>query len=84
MEFRNLHNDAIRMDGIRAALFFMQDSFMAYVKPCDVPYARAEIELALKSIENAERYFAGCKIGYRNHERKGKKLVRVEAYFLYN
>lgn len=78
---RNLHNDALRMDGIRTALLYIQDRFMTYMKPADIPYARAEIALALKSVENAERYLAGCEIGYRNHERKGNKVIHVEAYF---
>ena len=54
---------------------------MGYVRPAYAPYARAEIELALKSVENAERYLAGCEVGYRNHERKGNKVIHVEAYF---
>lgn len=70
------------MRGTINALLVVKDLLVRYGKPCDRPYVMSEIDLALSDMRSAERFIARDDIGYRNHKRKGSKLISVEAYYI--
>ena len=71
------------MRGAINALLVVKDLLVRYGKPCGRPYVMAEIDLALSDMRSAERFIArDGDIGYRNHKRKGSKLISVEAYYI--
>ena len=67
--------------GARAALRLAADWFEPHLKGDDKVYVRASLELAMKDLRYTELFMNGQPMRYRNHEYKGKKLVKCEAYF---
>lgn len=63
--------------GLRKAAEWM----MMRMKGEEKVYVQAELDLITKDLRHAEMFLSGQPIRYRNHERKGKKLVKCEAYF---
>ena len=77
-----LHAHSLYYQGARNAFLFMQERLLPYLKGDDLIYMKAEFDLALKDMDSLQR-FLGCEdVGFRNHQRKGKKLVSAEAYFM--
>lgn len=77
-----LRDYALYMQGAMTAMMKARDCFMPYIKGENAVYARAEFDLYLDSMRNMERFLTGDRIGYRNHDRKGNRLVKCEAYFV--
>lgn len=78
----HIHSFGQYMNGALQALLKIDELLESYYKPADKIYMRAIVKLALSDVRNAERYLRDDAIGFRNHKRKGKKLVSVEAYFI--
>lgn len=68
--------------GAHAALRMCVDWFSEQVQVKERPYVRAVLTLAAKSPRHTEMFLQQQPIRYRNHIRKGKKLVSCEAYFV--
>lgn len=67
--------------GAMAALRFAADWFKPHLYGDDKVYVMASLELAMKDLRYTELFMNGQPMRYRNHEYKGKKLVKCEAYF---
>ena len=67
--------------GAHAALRMCVDWFSEQIQVKERPYVRAVIQLAAQSPRHTEMFLQQQPIRYRNHIRKGKKLVSCEAYF---
>lgn len=76
-----LHIESIFYSGAREALLHIQDILLPYIKGEDSIYAQAIIRLALTDLRSTELFLGYDEIRFRNHQRKGKKLVSAEAYF---
>lgn len=72
------------MQGARVMLLHIKDLLEAAKAPGDRPYVMAEIELGLSSVRNTERLLRRDRIAYRNPQYKGKRLIKIEAYFFDN
>lgn len=68
--------------GAHAALRMCVDWFSEQVMVKERPYVRAVLTLAAKSPRHTEMFLSGQTIRYRNHVRKGGKVVGCEAYFV--
>ena len=78
----HIHSFGHYINGAIHALIKVDELLESYAKPADKIYMRAIVKLALSDVRNAERYLRGDTIGFRNHKRKGTKLISVEAYFI--
>lgn len=67
--------------GARMALLLAMEYFNLTTKGDDKVYNKAIFELVTKSPRHTEMFLARHPIRFRNHEKKGKKLVKCEAYF---
>lgn len=67
--------------GANAALRMCVDWFSEQIKTKEKVYVRACLELAAKSPRHTEMFLQQQPIRFRNHVKKGTKLVSVEAYF---
>lgn len=70
------------INGALQALLKIDEYLECYAKPADKIYMRAILKLAMSDVRNAERFLRDDTIGFRNHKKKGTKLVSVEAYFI--
>lgn len=70
------------INGALQALLKIDEYLECYAKPADKIYMRAIVKLAMSDVRNAERFLRDDAIGFRNHKKKGTKLVSVEAYFI--
>ena len=70
------------INGALQALLKIDEYLECYAKPADKIYMRAIVKLAMSGTLNTERFLRGDAIGFRNHKKKGTKLVSVEAYFI--
>lgn len=61
-----------------------EEELIPCIKGNDKVYAKAVTDLVTGSIRNTQLYLEQYSIGFRNHESKGKKLVKCEAYFYKN
>lgn len=77
----NIHYYSAYYHGAHAAIRMCMDWFTDCVKPSERVYVIACLELAGKSPRHTEMFLQGQPIRYRNHVKKGKKLVNCEAYF---
>ena len=83
----NLIIDSHQLSGARQMLLKLSENYRILPKErndrYDAVYTKAEIYLALSSIDNTRHFLYGDKrIYYRNHKRNGSgKLISVEAYF---
>lgn len=68
--------------GAHAALRMCVDWFSEQIQAKERPYIRAVLQLAAKSPRHTEMFLQQQPIRYRNHIRKGKKLISCEAYFV--
>lgn len=67
--------------GARMALLLAMEYFNLATKGDDKVYNKAVFELAIQSPRHTEMFLQRQPIRFRNHERKGKKLIKCEAYF---
>ena len=79
---RNVQHYAAYYHGACAALRVCMDWWSEQIKPKERVYVRASLALASKSPRHTEMFLQGQTIAYRNHVRKGTKLVSCEAYFV--
>ena len=70
------------INGALQALLKIDELLESYYKPADKIYMRAILKLAMSDVRNAERFLRDDAIGFRNHKKKGTKLISVEAYFI--
>ena len=72
-------------NGMRTGMIKLaEEEFLPVIKGESRVYAKATLDLITSSIDNVHLYMDGYRIGFRNHERKGNKLVKCEAYFYDN
>lgn len=72
-------------NGMRTGMIKLaEEEFLPAIKGENRVYAKATLDLITSSIDNVHLYMEGHRIGFRNHERKGNKLVKCEAYFYDN
>lgn len=72
-------------NGMRTGMIKLaEEEFLPVIKGENRIYAKATLDLITSSIDNVHLYMDGHRIGFRNHERKGNKLVKCEAYFYEN
>ena len=67
--------------GARMALLLAMEYFNLTAKGDDKVYNKAIFDLATQSPRHTEMFLSRHPIRFRNHERKGKKLIKCEAYF---
>lgn len=67
--------------GARMALLLAMEYFNLATKGDDKVYNKAIFELAIQSPRHTEMFLQRQPIRFRNHERKGKKLIKCEAFF---
>ena len=67
--------------GARMALVLASEYIEMFVKGEEKVYAKATFDLATKSVRHTEMFLSRQPFRFRNHERKGKKLIKCEAYF---
>lgn len=87
----NLIEWSLKMQGARAMLQKLRDEQAKGAKIDLDPekggkgkiYTEAIFNLALKNLDNVDKFLQGRKIGYRNwkHDKKGK-FISCEAYFV--
>lgn len=78
----HIHAFGHYINGALQALLKIDEYLECYAKPADKIYMRAIVKLAMSDVRNAERFLRDDAIGFRNHKKKGTKLVSVEAYFI--
>ena len=78
----HIHAFGHYINGALQALLKIDELLENYYKPADRIYMRAIVKLAMSDVRNAERFLRDEAIGFRNHKKKGTKLVSVEAYFI--
>lgn len=52
-----------------------------HMKGEDKVYAESLIRLVSSDVRNANLFLDGYSIAFRNHQCKGKKLIKVDSYF---
>ena len=67
--------------GAMMALVLASEYMPCFANGDNLVYAKATFELATKSVRHAEMFLSRQPYRFRNHERKGKKLIKCEAYF---
>ena len=78
----NIHDYSTYFQGARMAFVRVIEFLLPYVTAKDRPYMEAMFKLISKDIRHTALWISGQEIAFRNFERKGKKLVSVEAYFV--
>lgn len=81
----NVHIEGIRVRGAIDMLLRLRELRLlgdTLHKCDDLVYNRAEIDLALSSIDNCRRFLEGFTIHYKDHIRDKKgKLIKCTAYY---
>ena len=65
------------MDGMR----LLGEHLIHHTKGDDKVLAESLIRLVSSNVRNANLFFDGYSIALRNHQYKGKKLIKVDSYF---
>lgn len=78
----HIHAFGHYINGALQALLKIDEYLECYAKPADKIYMMAILKLAMSDVRNTERFLRDDAIGFRNHKKKGTKLVSVEAYFI--
>ena len=81
LNLTNVRQYSAYYQGARAGLIKAMEWSMMRMKGEEKVYVQAELDLIKKDLRHAEMFLSGQPIRYRNHERKGKKLIKCEAYF---
>ena len=68
--------------GACTALRTCMDWWSEQIKTKERAYVRASLALASQSPRHTEMFLQGQTIAYRNHVKRGGKLVSCEAYFV--
>ena len=79
---QNLHDYSICYNGARRAIIDFWSMFRLSIKGEKRIYIQAVVYLITSNIRNTEKFMSGAEIRYINHQRKGKKLISVEAEFI--
>lgn len=80
----NLHNIcwyAAYYHGAMAGMRLLGEHLIDYTKGDDKVYAESLIRLVSSDVRNANLLLDGYPIAFRNHQLKGKKLIKVDSYF---
>lgn len=67
--------------GAMAGMRLLGEHLINYMKGEDKVYAESLIRLVSSDVRNANLFLDGYSIAFRNHQRKGKKLIKVDSYF---
>ena len=81
LNLTNVRQYSAYYQGARAGLIKAMEWSMMRMKGEEKVYVQAELDLIKKDLRHAEMFLSGQPIRYRNHEWKGKKLIKCEAYF---
>ena len=81
LNLTNVRQYSAYYQGARAGLIKAMEWLMMRMKGEEKVYVQAELDLIKKDLRHAEMFLSGQPIRYRSHERKGKKLIKCEAYF---
>lgn len=79
---QNLYDYSRYYNGARMAILSCWDMFKPYIKSEERIYFQAVITLITSDIRNTQKFLDGVEIRYTNHQRKGKKLISVDAEFI--
>lgn len=85
--FKNLHLESYYLQGARNMLLRILDDYRLSPKvklsKDEAVYTKANIELALSSMENTRKYLENCEIRYYDWQKDKKgKLVSAKAMFI--
>ena len=81
LNLTNVHYYSAYYQGARMGILRASEWMLDRIKGEEKVYAKAELDLITKDVRHTEMFLQGQTIRYRNHEKKGKKLVKCEAYF---
>ena len=81
LNLTNIRQYSAYYQGVRDGLIKAMEWSMMRMKGEEKVYVQAELDLIKKDLRHAEMFLSGQPIRYRNHEQKGKKLIKCEAYF---
>lgn len=81
LNLTNVYYYSAYYQGARMGILRASEWMLDRIKGEEKVYAKAELDLITKDVRYTEMFLQGQTIRYRNHEKKGKKLVKCEAYF---
>lgn len=81
MNLTNICWYAAYYHGAMAGMRLLGEHLIDYTKGDDNVYAESLIRLVSSDVRNANLFLDGYSIAFRNHQRKGKKLIKVDSYF---
>lgn len=81
MNLQNICWYAAYYHGAMAGMRLLGEHLIDYTKGDDNVYAESLIRLVSSDVRNANLFLDGYSIAFRNHQRKGKKLIKVDSYF---
>lgn len=67
--------------GAMAGMRLLGEHLILHTKGEDKVLAESLIRLVSSDVRNANLFLDGYPIAFRNHQRKGKKLIKVDSYF---
>lgn len=81
MNLQNICWYAAYYYGAMAGMRLLGEHLIHYTKGDDNVYAESLIRLVSSDVRNANLFLDGYPTAFRNHQRKGKKLIKVDSYF---
>ena len=81
MNLTNVCWYAAYYNGALAGMRLLGEHLIHHTKEEDKVLAESLIRLVTSNVRNANLFFDGYSIGQRNHQYKGKKLIKVDSYF---
>ena len=81
MNLQNICWYAAYYHGAMAGVRLMGEHLIHYAKGEDKVYAESLIRLVSSDVRNVNLFLDGYSIAFRNHQLKGKKLIKVDSYF---
>ena len=67
--------------GAMAGMRLLGEHLILHTKGEDKVLAESLIRLVSSDVRNANLFLDGYPIAFRNHQRKGKNLIKVDSYF---
>lgn len=81
MNLTNVCWYAAYYNGALVGMRLLGEHLIHHTKGEDKVLAESLIRLVTGNVRNANLFFDGYSIGLRNHQYKGKKLIKVDSYF---
>ena len=81
MNLQNICWYAAYYHGAMAGMRLLGEHLILHTKGEDKVLAESLIRLVSSDVRNANLFFDGYSIGLKNHQYKGKKLIKVDSYF---